>query len=112
MAAKLKIVKLEDVERTEEHGALASHLISRAQGSEHMDFFHAELPAGYAGELVYAGQDEVCYVISGEVELTIDGQAQRVGAGGCFFVAADTQYHYRVTKTPHEIVAAFSPASH
>ena len=110
---KIEIVNLKDVEPVpaDEQGAMIRALLTREQGSNRIDFLQAEMPQGYVNEdAIYPDQDEIIYMLSGEGELTMEGNTQKVGPGSCFFIAQNTTYTFKLTKGPAEVLAVFSPA--
>ena len=110
MAGKIQVVNVDDVEALEEQGVMVRFLVSKAMGSEKIDFVQTVLPVGAEGASLYENQDEVFFVLSGEAEVEIEGRRRKVQKGSCVFVPAGCAYSYRVTQAPNEVVAAFSPA--
>lgn len=97
----------------EEHGMISRRLVRREHGSEDMSFHVTTMPEGFDDPaVVYPDHDEIIYMLSGAVELTIaaTGERTRLSAGMASFIPRGATYGYRVTEDPNEIIAVFSPA--
>jgi quercetin dioxygenase-like cupin family protein len=68
-----------------------------------------EFQTGAVGALHHHPHRQVTYVAAGSFEATVDGRTQRLGAGDCFFVAAD-RVHGVVALEPGTLIDVFTPA--
>jgi quercetin dioxygenase-like cupin family protein len=74
------------------------HLIGGRQGS--MRLWHNEQPSDTADKQPHANDYETLgYVISGKVELTLDGQTLTLGEGDSYCVPQGMSHTYRVLET-------------
>lgn len=74
------------------------HLVAGQQGS--MRLWHNEQPADTADKQPHANDYETLgYVISGQVELKMNGQTLMLGEGDSYCVPKGVQHTYRVTQT-------------
>ena len=79
MSGKIQIVGPDEVEAVSEYDGLIMQrdLASKATGSTRMKFIHDVIVDGAEFEdAVYEDQDQVAYIISGEMELIHDGQTR------------------------------------
>ena len=111
---KIKVINTMELDPIEMEGlgddVVVRPAIGPAQGSNRIQILHSIVEEGFEAEAVPSdGQDEVAYVISGEVELESGGTRHRLGPGSLFFVPPKTTYKYRVIKGPHEVIGIFSP---
>jgi quercetin dioxygenase-like cupin family protein len=64
-------------------------------------------PAGNPPPHCHADEDEAFLVLEGEIDVTVDGVTQRIGAGGFAFAPRGTPHTYAVVEgTAHLIVIA------
>ncbi|OLV18136.1 cupin domain-containing protein [Deinococcus marmoris] len=74
------------------------HLVAGQQGS--MRLWHNEAPSDTEGKQPHANDYETLgYVISGKVELKLDGQTISLSEGDSYCVPKGVQHTYRVTET-------------
>ncbi len=111
---KVKVFNTMDVDPIELEGlgddVVVRPAIGRAQGSNRIQILHSIVEEGFEAEASpRETQDEVAYIVSGEVELESEGESHRLGAGSLFFVPPGATYRYRVVKGPHEVIGIFSP---
>ena len=113
MSGKIQIVGPDEVEAVSEYDGLIMQrdLASKATGSTRMKFIHDVIVDGAEfEEAVYEDQDQVAYIISGEMELIHDGQTHVLGPGHFFFVPQGIVYGAKVTARPLEVIAAYAPS--
>jgi mannose-6-phosphate isomerase-like protein (cupin superfamily) len=61
-----------------------------------LDLHESELPAGVSPHPPHKHvHEELLFIREGEVEVTINGQATRLGAGSCAFMASNDLHGYR-----------------
>ena len=113
--SRVKVINAMEVGPIEMEGlgddVVVRPVMGPAQGSNRIQILHSVVEEGFEAEASpRADQDEVAYVISGEVELESEGVTHRLGPRSLFFVPAGAIYRYRVVKGPHEVVGIFSPA--
>jgi quercetin dioxygenase-like cupin family protein len=85
-------------------------LIRREHGAQGVGLNVSTLHAGYEDAAVtYPDHDEIVYVLTGKVELTVDGQTSVVGPGTAFYVPRGATYGYKVLEGPNDVVAVFTP---
>jgi quercetin dioxygenase-like cupin family protein len=107
----IKVMNLSDAEIYEDATVTSHRLVRREHGSEEMSFNVATLHEGYDEQAcVYADYDEIVYLLSGMVELTIEGSTQTISAGTAFYVPRGVPYGYKVIEGPNDLVAVFTPA--
>ena len=111
---KIKVINAMEVDPIEMEGlgddVVVRPAIGAAQGSDRIQILHSIVEAGFEAEASpREDQDEVAYIISGEVELECEGESHRLGPGSLFFVPPGATYKYRVVKGPHEVIGIFSP---
>lgn len=59
---------------------------------------------------VHSREDEVFYVLDGELTVTREGRDRRVGAGGCVFLPRGVPHTYRVESPTVRALTLISPA--
>ncbi|MDO4264077.1 MAG: cupin domain-containing protein [Deinococcus sp.] len=85
-----------DDTRHGEHGE--HHLVQGEQSS--MRLWHNEQPSDTADKQPHANDYETLgYVISGRVELTVEGETLTLEAGDSYLVPSGKQHTYRVLET-------------
>ena len=112
---KVKVINTMDVDPIELEGlgddVVVRPAIGRAQGSNRIRILHSIVEEGFEAEASpREDQDEVAYIISGEIELESEGATHRLGPGSLFLVPSGATYKYRVVKGPNEVIGIFSPA--
>jgi quercetin dioxygenase-like cupin family protein len=110
---QIKVLEPGDAVVFEEHGMISRRLVRSDHGSENMSFHVTTMPEGFDDPaVVYPDHDEIVYMLSGTVELTVEDTGERtlLSAGMAFFIPRGAGYGYRVTEGPNEIIAVFSPA--
>lgn len=81
------------------HGENGEHHLIQGQGSS-MRLWHNEQPSDTADKQPTCNPYETLgYVVSGRVELTVDGQTLTLGEGDSYCVPRDTEHVYRVLET-------------
>ena len=68
-----------------------------------------EFEPGAVGALHHHPHRQVTYVAAGSFEASVDGRKERLGAGDCFFVAADL-VHGVVALERGTLIDVFTPA--
>lgn len=63
------------------HGVRFVSYVSSAVGSEELCAWRGEVPAGSGGQAHTISREEVFLVLSGSLELTIDGNSRLLGVG-------------------------------
>lgn len=108
--SSIKVVELSEAEVVEQPTYTSRRLIRKAHGSQGMSFNVTTLHTGYEDRAVsYAEHDEIVYLLSGRVELTIDGKTRTIGPGTAFYVPRGQTYGYKVIEGPNDVIAAFAP---
>jgi mannose-6-phosphate isomerase-like protein (cupin superfamily) len=95
----MPFVTAEDAVVHELHGVRFVSYAASALGSRELCAWRGEVPAGTAGPAHGISREEVFLVLSGSVELTIDGETRSMAAGdaavapagSCLMVANTTQ---------------------
>ena len=99
-------VSLEDTR----HGHDGEHFLARGEASA-MRYWHNEQPSDTADKAPSANEYETLgYVISGKVELTVDGQTLMLGAGDSYYVPKGAEHIYRVVETLNAVEVTTPPA--
>jgi mannose-6-phosphate isomerase-like protein (cupin superfamily) len=112
MAQPIRVLTLKDDAEVVRLDHLTSRrLVRKTHGSNTMSFNVSTLEQGYDDrEVQYADYDEIFYILAGEAEIEFDGGRHLLAPGMAVFVPRGSEYAYRVTKGPNELVAVFSPA--
>ncbi|MEV7382144.1 cupin domain-containing protein [Streptomyces lydicus] len=63
------------------HGAHFTSYVSASTGSRDLAAWRGEIPAGTVAPVHTISHEEVFYVLSGRLRLTIDGETAELGAG-------------------------------
>jgi len=109
--SEARVIDSSEAEIFEDHGLISRRLVRRAHGSNGMSFNVSTLHEGYDDQdVVYPDHDEIVYMLTGTVEVTIAGRTQTVTAGQAVFVPRGARYGYKVVKGPNDVIAVFSPA--
>jgi quercetin dioxygenase-like cupin family protein len=107
----IQVVDLGAAEVVSQPTFVSRRLIRQAHGSHGASFNVTTLHEGYDDPAVsYPDHDEIVYILSGTVELTIAGETRTVGAGTGFYVPRGERYGYKVVRGPNEVIAVFTPA--
>ena len=112
--SKIKVINTMEVDPIAMEGlgddVVVRPAIGVAQGSNRIQILHSIVEEGFEAEAEpREDQDEVAYIISGEVELESEGVTHRLGPGSLFLIPPGETYKYRVIKGPHEVIGIFSP---
>jgi quercetin dioxygenase-like cupin family protein len=108
--AGIKIVDLQDAEIDEGHGVVTRRIIRAADGAESMSFGFSTMPEGLnAPAISYPDHDEIVYVLTGRVEVTIAGDTHLLDKGKTIFIPRGETYGYRVLEGPNDVVVTFAP---
>jgi len=108
--SRIVVTDVKDAEIAEQPTFTSRRVIRKAHGAQQISFNVTTLHEGYADPAVtYPDHDEVVHILSGQVELTIDGRTQTLGPGATFFVPRGETYGYKVVTGPNEVIAAFTP---
>lgn len=67
-------------------------------------------PAGGSCESRTADYETVGYVVSGQLEVTVDGETTTCGAGDSYLVPADKPHQYKIVEDLEAIEATTPPA--
>lgn len=109
--SSIKVVDLGEAEVVEFPHVVSRRVVRKAHGATGMSLNVTTLHEGYDDQNVsYPDHDEIVYILSGTVELTLDGKTQVVGPGKAMYVPRGQTYGYKVITGPNEVIAAFSPA--
>ena len=60
--------------------------------------------------MIYPENDEIIYIVSGRVEVTVGGETTAHGPGMTPFIPKGESYGYKVVEGPNEVIYAYSPA--
>ncbi|MFC4515935.1 cupin domain-containing protein [Streptomyces ehimensis] len=71
------------------HGARFASYVRPATGSRDLAAWRGEIPAGTVAPEHVISAEEVLYVLSGRIRLTIDGETAELGAGDAAVAPAD-----------------------
>ncbi|MEU1779634.1 cupin domain-containing protein [Streptomyces abikoensis] len=71
------------------HGARFASYVRLATGSRDLAAWRGEIPAGTVAPEHVISAEEVFYVLSGRIRLTIDGETAELGAGDAAVAPAD-----------------------
>ncbi|MBI4692965.1 MAG: cupin domain-containing protein [Gammaproteobacteria bacterium] len=111
MSSTIKVVDVKDAEVYEDATVVSRRVVRKVHGAQGMSFNVTTLKEGYHDAAVtYPGHDEIVYVLSGTVELTIAGESRVVGPGTAIYVPRGQTYGYKVLSGPNEVIATFTPA--
>lgn len=76
-------------------GIALERLIATAKGALIEANIHCVSPGGHTdGEISHVGE-EIGYILSGKLELRVDGQIYNLSEGDCFFFKSDLSHGYR-----------------
>ena len=106
----IRIVELSAAEVVEQPTFTSRRLIRREHGAHDVGLNVTTLNAGYEDAAVtYPEHDEIVYILTGRVELTVDGKTSVIGPGTGFYVPRGSTYGYRVIEGPNDVIAVFTP---
>jgi len=106
----IEVVDLSEAEVVEHPTYTSRRVIRKVHGAQGMSFNVTTLHEGYEDPAVaYADHDEIVYLLSGRVELTIDGRTRTIGPGTAFYVPRGQTYGYKVVEGPNDVIATFTP---
>ena len=109
--SEIRVIDISEAEVYQDQTLISRRLVRRAHGSAGVSLNVTTLQQGYDDQnVVYPDHDEIVYLLSGTVEITVDGKTRTIGAGKAIFVPRGQRYGYKVTAGPNEVVAVFSPA--
>jgi transcriptional regulator with XRE-family HTH domain len=88
-----------------EASGLRYERLSTVFPGQHMDAVIIHVPPGYGAETISHVGEEWLYVLTGELELTIDGEAVRLGPGDTCHFRGDTPHSYsNRRKSPASVI--------
>jgi quercetin dioxygenase-like cupin family protein len=94
-------------------GGRMTVLLSGADTDGALNAIDQDLPAGLATPLhVQPHDDETFVLLDGEIELWVEGQLRRAGAGEAVFVARGTRHAFRVVSDGARLISFGTPAGH
>ena len=64
-----------------------------------------------APEVCYPDNDQIIYVLSGKVEVTVGGKTHILDKGKAVFTPRGETYGYKVIEGPHEVLAVYAPGT-
>ncbi len=76
----------------EMHGTSFTAYASPTRGSRELCAWHIEIPGHTEGVRHRVSREEVLYVLSGTVQVSLDGQAEEAAAGDVILVPAGAQF--------------------
>jgi len=107
----IKIVSPSEIDVVEQPDFTSRRVIRKEHGVHQVGLNVSTLHTGYDDAAVtYPEHDEIVYILSGKVELTVDGKTQTMGPGSTFYVQRGATYGYKVVEGPNDVVAVFTPA--
>jgi quercetin dioxygenase-like cupin family protein len=74
------------------HGTSFTSYASPARGSRELCAWHVEIPGHTDGVPHHVSREEVLYVLSGTLRVTVDGDAANAAAGDVVLVPAGAQF--------------------
>lgn len=108
--SNIKVVHVSEAEVVEHPTYTSRRVVRNAHGATGVSFNVTTLHTGYEDlSVTYPDHDEVVYMLSGKVELTIDGQTRLIGPGTAIYVPRGQTYGYKVIEGPNEVIATFTP---
>ncbi|WP_431857805.1 cupin domain-containing protein [Azospirillum sp.] len=115
MAAQRFFVRRNEVEGyhpANHTGTTNRRLIGRdTVGAQHVEVVHGTLEPG-EGALPHAhpGLEQVCYVLSGRINVKVGGQEAELTAGDCcFFPAEEPHVVVALGESPAELLVVYAP---
>ena len=93
-------------------GTLNHRLISpETVGATRMEVLHGTIQPGEGASLhAHPGIEQACWVLEGEAEVEIGGEASRIGPGDCCFFPADMMHVLQVTgDKPLKVLVFYAP---
>ena len=107
----IKVVDIGEAQVVKDTTWVSRRLVRREHGSEGMSFNVSTLHEGFDDQAcIYPHHDEIVYLVSGTVDLTIDGKTQRIAGGTAIYIPRGQPYGYKVVKGPNEVIVVFTPA--
>ena len=93
-------------------GTLNKRLISQANvGAKHVEVLLGQIEKNQ-GALPHAhpGIEQVCYLLSGTAQVSVNGERARMVAGDCCFLPPDLPHSFTVTSDePARVLVIYSP---
>ena len=74
------------------HGTSFTSYASPARGSRELCAWRIEIPGGTEGVPHHVSREEVLYVLSGTLRVTLDGEAEEAGHGDVVLVPAGARF--------------------
>jgi quercetin dioxygenase-like cupin family protein len=74
------------------HGTSFTAYASPERGSRELCAWHIEIPARTTGIPHHVSREEVLYVLSGTIQASVDGEAERAAAGDVILVPAGAKF--------------------
>jgi quercetin dioxygenase-like cupin family protein len=74
------------------HGTSFTAYASPERGSQELCAWHIEIPGHTRGIQHHVSREEVLYVLSGIIDVSLDGQAEQAAAGDVILVPPGTQF--------------------
>lgn len=107
----IKVLDIGEAQVVKDATWVSRRIVRREHGSEGLSFNVSTLHEGFDDQAcVYPHNDEIVYLLSGTVDLTVDGKTQRIGGGTAIYIPRGTTYGYRVVRGPNEVIAVFTQA--
>jgi quercetin dioxygenase-like cupin family protein len=107
----IRVIDLSEAQIVEDATFTSRRVVRREHGSTGMSFNVSTLREGFDDQhCVYPDHDEIVYLLSGTVELTIGGKTLTISAGKAIYIPRGKPYGYKVVKGPNEVIAVFTPA--
>ena len=109
--SEIKVIDLSDAQIVKDKTFISRRLVRREHGSDGLSFNVSTLHEGFDDQdCVYPNNDEIVYLLSGKVELTVNGKTHRIGKGQAIYIPRGMTYGYKVVEGPNEVIAVFTPA--
>ncbi len=105
------LIRTHEVRRTETPNAVMNTLASPSQGSTSgLSMWTAQMRAGQRGPLHSFDSEQIWHVLHGQVEITIDGEQLRLGAGDTVVVAAGRERQVTALAETQMLVCGYATA--
>lgn len=87
----MPVFRQDDARVFETHGSRFASYVAPSRGSEQLCGWQLSVPAGLRGVAHRPSREEVILVLSGQLNVTLDGQGAALSAGDVVLVPADSE---------------------